>query len=134
VRCVAVARVLAGGRHTRAGAGDLRAHGRARSPDELSCALLLLRAGARRHRGDLPLRRAAHTGPRPAHHLDRRHLAPTRGGGDRHARERGLTLFFDFYPYTTWSSSVHRARFEGDWLARYRIGWARVRVAGRDGP
>ena len=50
------------------------------------------------------------------------------------ARERGLTLFFDFYPYTAWSSSVRGARFEGEWLARYRVGWDRVRVAGRDGP
>ena len=50
------------------------------------------------------------------------------------ARDLGLTLFFDFYPYTDWSSSIQRTRFGGDWLARYEVGWDRVHIAGHDGP
>jgi dihydroorotase len=50
------------------------------------------------------------------------------------AHDLGLALFFDFYPYTSWSSGIQRARFQGDWLARYRVGWNRVRIAGVAGP
>lgn len=50
------------------------------------------------------------------------------------ARDLGLTLFFDFYPYTSWSSSIQRARFRGDWLERYGVGWDHVRIAGVAGP
>jgi N-acyl-D-aspartate/D-glutamate deacylase len=50
------------------------------------------------------------------------------------ARRAGRTVLFDFYPYTSWASSIRRARFTGDWLARYGVGWDRVRVPGRDGP
>jgi N-acyl-D-aspartate/D-glutamate deacylase len=50
------------------------------------------------------------------------------------ARARGRAIWFDFYPYTSWASSVRRARFNGDWLRRYRVGWDRVRVAGLPGP
>jgi N-acyl-D-aspartate/D-glutamate deacylase len=46
------------------------------------------------------------------------------------ARRAGHTVFFDFYPYTSWASSIQRARFTGDWLARYDVGWDRVRVPG----
>jgi hypothetical protein len=51
-----------------------------------------------------------------------------------HARSMGLTLFFDFYPYTAWGSSIQRARFRGDWLARYGVDWTRVRLPGRATP
>jgi dihydroorotase len=74
----------------------------------------------------------------PVHLL---HLAST--GGTHHpseaialvedARRAGLTVLFDFYPYTSWASSIQRARFEGDWLARYAVGWDRVRVPGSSG-
>ena len=80
---------------------------------------------------------AQHGGP--VHLL---HLSST--GGTWHPREaaaiaararaQGLTLFFDFYPYTSWSSSVHRARFQGDWRERYGVGWDRVRVGGLAAP
>jgi len=50
------------------------------------------------------------------------------------ARRAGHVVLFDFYPYTSWASSIQRARFAGDWLARYAVGWDRVRVPGRDGP
>jgi len=50
------------------------------------------------------------------------------------ARDLGFTLFFDFYPYTSWTSGIQRARFQGEWLARYGVGWDRVRIAGVDGP
>ena len=46
------------------------------------------------------------------------------------ARERGLDVTYDFYPYTTWLSSIHQARFAGDWRARYRVEWAQVSVVG----
>jgi hypothetical protein len=69
------------------------------------------------------------------------HLAST--GATHHPREAialvdaaerdGATVVFDFYPYTSWASSIRRARFRGDWLARYAVGWDRVRVPGRTG-
>jgi N-acyl-D-aspartate/D-glutamate deacylase len=74
----------------------------------------------------------------PVHLL---HLAST--GGTHHPREAialvedarraGRTVLFDFYPYTSWASSIQRARFQGDWLARYAVGWDRVRVPGNSG-
>ncbi len=48
-------------------------------------------------------------------------------------RRAGHTVLFDFYPYTTWASSIQRARFVGDWLVRYDVGWDRVRIPGRAG-
>jgi len=50
------------------------------------------------------------------------------------ARRAGYTVFFDFYPYTSWASSIQRARFRGDWLSRYDVGWDRVRIPGRVDP
>jgi len=46
------------------------------------------------------------------------------------AAQQGLRISYDFYPYTAWSSSIHRARFTGDWLERYRIDFSNVRVLG----
>jgi N-acyl-D-aspartate/D-glutamate deacylase len=70
------------------------------------------------------------------------HLSST--GGTYHPREAaavfaaaraaGLTMFFDFYPYTFWASSIQRARFRGDWLARYDVDWSRVHTPGRAEP
>ena len=49
------------------------------------------------------------------------------------AVSRGLRITYDFYPYTAWSSSIHRARFMGDWLERYQTDFAHVRIAGEPG-
>jgi N-acyl-D-amino-acid deacylase len=46
---------------------------------------------------------------------------------------RGLRITYDFYPYTAWSSSIHRARFAGDWLRRYQTDFSRVHIAGEAG-
>jgi N-acyl-D-amino-acid deacylase len=46
------------------------------------------------------------------------------------AIRRGLKISYDFYPYTAWSSSIHRARFSGDWQSRYKVDFSRVRVLG----
>jgi hypothetical protein len=74
----------------------------------------------------------------PVHLL---HLSST--GGTHHPREAvalvdearraGQIVFYDFYPYTSWASSIQRARFDGDWLARYDVDWDRVRIPGRAG-
>ena len=44
--------------------------------------------------------------------------------------QQGMKISYDFYPHTTWASSIHRARFEGDWRSRYRVGFQQVHVAG----
>jgi N-acyl-D-amino-acid deacylase len=50
------------------------------------------------------------------------------------ARARGRTIFFDFYPYTSWASPIAEDRFAGDWTRRYRIGWDKVRMPGSKTP
>jgi N-acyl-D-aspartate/D-glutamate deacylase len=48
------------------------------------------------------------------------------------ARAQGMQVTYDFYPYTSWTSSIHRARFAGDWQARYGVDFSRVRIFGED--
>jgi N-acyl-D-glutamate deacylase len=43
---------------------------------------------------------------------------------------RGAKTSFDFYPYTGWSSSIHRARFDGNWLERYETDISHVHIEG----
>ena len=43
---------------------------------------------------------------------------------------QGLRITYDFYPYTAWSSSIHRARFTGDWFERYKADFSRVHIRG----
>ncbi len=74
--------------------------------------------------------------------VDVLHLSST--GGTHHveeavamierARAAGSIVLFDFYPYTAWASSIQRARFDGDWMARYRVRWEDVRLPGRATP
>jgi len=46
------------------------------------------------------------------------------------AVRQGLRITCDFYPYTAWSSSIHRSRFTGDWLERYKADFTRVHIPG----
>jgi len=48
------------------------------------------------------------------------------------AVQGGANITFDFYPYTGWSSSIHRARFDGDWLQRYETDMSHVHVGDAD--
>ena len=49
------------------------------------------------------------------------------------AVEKGMRVTYDFYPYTAWTSSIHRARFAGDWQERYKVDFSRVRIFGEQG-
>jgi len=46
------------------------------------------------------------------------------------AVKQGMQVSYDFYPYTTWTSSIHRARFVGDWEKRYAVDFSRVHILG----
>jgi N-acyl-D-amino-acid deacylase len=46
------------------------------------------------------------------------------------AVEAGMHVTYDFYPYTAWSSSIHRSRFDGDWQERYVVDFSRVQIFG----
>lgn len=46
------------------------------------------------------------------------------------AARQGIQITYDFYPYTSWSSSIHRTRFAGDWEKRYQVDFSRVHVMG----
>ena len=48
------------------------------------------------------------------------------------AVRRGLRITYDFYPYSAWSSSIHRARFAGNWRERYNVDFDKVHVMGED--
>lgn len=49
---------------------------------------------------------------------------------DKAVQEKGLRISYDFYPYTAWASSIHRARFEGDWRERYQVDFSKVSILG----
>jgi N-acyl-D-aspartate/D-glutamate deacylase len=44
------------------------------------------------------------------------------------AIQSGMDVSYDFYPYTAWASSIHRARFEGDWQQRYQVNFSKIRI------
>lgn len=46
------------------------------------------------------------------------------------AVQSGMRIGYDFYPYTAWASSIHRARFEGDWQTRYQVDFSQVQILG----
>ena len=46
------------------------------------------------------------------------------------AVQSGMQISYDFYPYTAWASSIHRARFQGDWQERYQVDFSKVRILG----
>lgn len=48
------------------------------------------------------------------------------------ASRRGMRISYDFYPYTSWTSSIHRARFAGDWQERYGVDFSCVHIFGED--
>jgi len=50
------------------------------------------------------------------------------------AQQRGVKVIYDFYPYTAWKSGLRQGRFDGDWMARYRVGYDRLRFPKRKQP
>ena len=38
----------------------------------------------------------------------------------------GMRVTYDFYPYTSWASSIHGARFDGEWISRYKVDFTKV--------
>lgn len=52
----------------------------------------------------------------------------------RAAQQRRVKVIYDFYPYTAWKSGLRQGRFEGDWKARYRVGYESLRFPSRERP
>ncbi len=50
------------------------------------------------------------------------------------ARQKGADVSLDFYPYRWWASSIARARFDGDWKKRYRVGIEKLAIPGDPTP
>ena len=48
------------------------------------------------------------------------------------ARDNGLEVTYDIYPYDSWATNVSFSRFDGDWKSKFNIDYKDLQLAGTD--